>query len=76
MTFLQWTLGRVQEAEERAAREVQERPSDILALSNSAYILWQKGMIGEAWGQLEKLEALKAGDPQQYDDPDVKGRSL
>ena len=74
VTFLQWTLGHVQEAEEMAAREVRERPSNILALSNSAYILWQKRMNGEAWKRLEKLEALRAGDPEQYDNLDMEGR--
>ena len=76
VTFLQWILGHAQEAEGIAEHEVNERPSNILALSNSAYIAWQKGMIDEAWEQLEKLEALRAGDPQQYDDLDMEGRPL
>ena len=75
-TFLQWILGHAQEADRMAEHEVNERPSNILALSNSAYIAWQKGMIDEAWEQLEKLEALRAGDPQQYDDLDMEGRPL
>ena len=74
VTFLKWTLGDVPEAEAMAAREVQERPSNILALSNSAYVLWQKGETGQAWGRLEKLEALRAGDQQVYDDLEMEGR--
>ena len=74
ITFLQWMLGHVPEAEAMAAREVQESPSDILALSNSAYVLWQKGETGEAWGRLEKLEALRDGDQQLYDDLEIEGR--
>ena len=74
VTFLKWTLGDVPEAEAMAAREVQERPSNILALSNSAYVLWQKGETGQAWGRLEKLEALRDGDQQLYDDLEMEGR--
>ena len=74
VTFLKWTLGDVPEAEAMAAREVQERPSNILALSNSAYVLWQKGETGQAWGRLEKLEALRDGDQQDYDDLEMEGR--
>ena len=76
VTFLQWMLGHVPEAEAMAALEVQERPSDILALSNSAYVLWQKGETGQAWGRLEELEALRDGRPQQYDDLEMEGRPL
>ena len=74
VTFLKWVLGDVPEAEAMAAREVQERPSNILALSNSAYVLWQKGETGQAWGRLEKLEALRDGDQQLYDDLEMEGR--
>ena len=74
VTFLKWTLGDVPEAESMAAREVQERPSNILALSNSAYVLWQKGQTDQAWGRLEKLEALRDGDQQLYDDLEMEGR--
>ena len=74
VTFLKWTLGDVPEAEAMAAREVQERPSNILALSNSAYVLWQKGETDQAWGRLEKLEALRDGDQQLYDDLEMEGR--
>ena len=62
------------EAEAMAAREVQERPSNILALSNSAYVLWQKGQTDQAWGRLEKLEALRDGGQQLYDDLETEGR--
>ena len=74
VTFLKWTLGDVPEAEAMAAREVQERPSNILALSNSAYVLWQKGQTDQAWGRLEKLEALRDGDQRLYDDLEMEGR--
>ena len=74
VTFLKWMLGDVPEAEAMAAREVQERPNNILALSNSAYVLWQKGETGQAWRRLEKLEALRAGDQQVYDDLEMEGR--
>ena len=76
ITFLKWTLGHVPEAEAMAAREVQERPSNVLALSNSAYVLWQKGETGQAWGRLEELEALRDGDQQLYDDLETEGRLL
>lgn len=74
MTFLQWTLGHVQEAEVMAAREVYERPSNILALSNSAFVLLKKGMVDEAWEQLKTLDALRAGDSQQYCNLKMEGR--
>ena len=74
VTFLKWVLGDVPEAEAMAAREVQERPSNILALSNSAYVLWQKGQTDQAWGRLEKLEALRDGDQRLYDGLETEGR--
>ena len=76
VTFLKWILGHVQEAEVMAAREVHERPNNILALSNSAYVLWQKGTVDEAWERLTTLETLRAGDPQEYDGLDSDGRPL
>ncbi|XP_070199615.1 uncharacterized protein [Littorina saxatilis] len=74
-TLLHWILGDSQEAKTSAVKAVEDEGSSLLALSNWAFILWQRGETNQATQQLQKLEILRGGDPLLYEDLEIAAQS-
>ncbi|XP_070204847.1 uncharacterized protein [Littorina saxatilis] len=74
-TLLHWILGDSQEAKTSAVKAVEDEGSSLLALSNWAFILWQRGETTRATQQLQKLEILRGGDPLIYEDLEIAAQS-
>ncbi|KAK7115105.1 uncharacterized protein [Littorina saxatilis] len=74
-TLLHWILGDSQEAKTSAVKAVEDEGSSLLALSNWAFILWQRGETNQATQQLQKLEILRGGDPLIYEDLEIAAQS-
>ncbi|XP_070183625.1 uncharacterized protein, partial [Littorina saxatilis] len=68
-TLLHWKLGDSQKAEASAVKAVEDEGSSLLALSNWAFILWQRGETTRAKQQLLTLETLRGGD--RYEDLEI-----